>query len=260
MSVDSHTLELKKFRLTLHYYGLAEEKKTPVIFIHGAGGNGTLWHNQLLGLARVCTPLAVDLPGHGSSEGEAADRISTYREQIKDFIESAGLSKAVLCGHSMGGAIAMDCALNYPENLAGLILVSTGARLKVAPKILETYREGKQNLSLAKHLYGPDAREELVREGEKMLAETPPEVSYSDFTACDQFDAMEEISNIDLPTLVLCGEQDAMTPPKYSRSLAEKIPGARLELFPTGGHMLMQEQADQVNKAISRFLQDKNLS
>ena len=260
MNTVSQTLELKKARIPFHYYGKAERHRVPIVFIHGAGGNGTLWDNQLLGLSSRYAALAVDLPGHGKSGGNAANRISTYRDYVKDFFDSAGFSKAVLCGHSMGGAISLDYALQHPKDVEALILVSTGSRLRVAPKILETYREGKTNPSLVRHLYGPDAPEELVREGETMLENVPPETSYADFTACDQFNAMERLHEIDRPVLILCGEQDVMTPPKYSRFLCEAINGARLELLPTGGHMLMQEKGDEVNRAIDRFLQNNQIA
>ncbi len=259
MPTVSTTTELKKARIPLHYYGQLQERRPPLIFVHGAGRNGAQWKSQLLGITSACAPLAIDLPGHGRSGGEAQNRVSAYREYLKDFLESSGISSAILCGHSMGGAIVLDYALRYPEDTRALILVSTGSRLRVAPHILESFRAGKNVPNLSRHLYGPDAPEELIQEGEAQLAQVPAAVSYADYSACDAFDVTECLPEIKLPVLVLCGEQDAMTPPKYSRFLAEKIPGARLELLPTGGHMLMQEKGDQVNRAIERFLQEKGI-
>ncbi len=256
MSTNLNTIKLKKKGILLHYYGQIQADRLHILFVHGASGNGTLWQHQLQGLSADYAPLAVDLPGHGHSGGKAQNRIPAYRKDLKDFKDSAGIPKFVLCGHSMGGAVALDYALNHPEDLKALILISTGGKLRVAPQLLETYRSGQKNPSLVKHLYGPQAPEELVRAGAALLEQVPAEVSYADFLACDHFDVQDRLNVIDLPVLILCGEQDVMTPPKYSRFLAETIPGGRLEVFPESGHMLMQEQGDRVNQSLKKFLQE----
>lgn len=247
-------VNLKKNGFKLNYFGKIEKGKLPLVFLHGAGGNGSLWQEQLKGLAEEFSPLAVDLPGHGASEGQAANRISIYRQCIKDFKDTLELPPYVLGGHSMGGAITIDYALNHPEDLRAIILVATGGKLRVLPQILEKYRQGIQQPELVRHLYGPDAPEELIKEGKEMLMSVPPAVSYADFTACDNFNVLNELERIKIPTLVLCGDQDVMTPPKYSQFLAEKMPGAALKIIPGGGHMLMLEKPRDVNKAIIEFL------
>ncbi len=256
MSANSNTTKLKKKGILLNYYGQIQVDRLHILFVHGASRNGMLWQHQLQGLSEDYAPLAVDLPGHGRSEGKAQHRISAYREDLKDFKDSAGIPKFVLCGHSMGGAVVLDYALNHPEDLEALILMSTGGKLRVAPQLLETYRSGQKNPSLVQHLYGPQAPEELVRAGADLLKQVPAEVSYADFLACDTFDVKDRLYAIDLPVLIMCGEQDVMTPPKYSRFLAENIPGARLELFPESGHMLMQEKGEPVNQSLKKFLQE----
>ncbi len=256
MFASSNTMKLKRKGILLHYYGQIQAGRLHILFVHGASGNGTLWHHQLQGLFADYAPLAVDLPGHGRSEGEAQNRIPAYRDDLKDFKDSAGLPKVVLCGHSMGGAVVLDYALNHPEDIEALVLISSGGKLRVAPQLLETYRSGQKSPSLVQHLYGSQASEELVRAGADLLEEVPTEVSYADFSACDAFNVKDRLYTIDLPVLILCGEQDVMTPPKYSRFLAENIPGARLELFPESGHMLMQEQGDLVNQSLKKFLQE----
>lgn len=256
MFASSNTLKLRQKGILLHYYGQIQAGRLHILFVHGAAGNGTLWHQQLQGLSGEYAPLAVDLPGHGRSEGTARHCISDYRDDLKDFLDSAGITRVVLCGHSMGGAVVLDYALNHPEGVAALILISTGAKLRVAPHLLETYRSGRKIPSLVEHLYGPQASEELVRAGADLLEEVPAEVSFADFSACDAFDVKDRLFTMDLPVLVMCGEQDVMTPPKYSRLLADHIPGARLQLFPESGHMLMQEQAERVNQGLKKFLQE----
>jgi len=105
--------------------------------IHGAGGNTLSWIRQLEGLADAARVVALDLPGHGESEGGGCRRIEDYARVVGGFISAAGLGRVVLGGHSMGGGIAQTVALEHPELLAGLVLVGTGARLRVLRRIFE---------------------------------------------------------------------------------------------------------------------------
>ncbi|RJX29278.1 MAG: alpha/beta hydrolase [Dethiobacter sp.] len=253
MPLKSNFVQLKKYGFKMCYYGNFVEEKLPLLFIHGSGGNGLLWKPQLTGLAEEFAPMAIDLPGHGNSEGDAADDISLYCDYIKDFMESINLPPFILAGHSLGGAIALSYALKYPADLKALILAATGGRLRVAPKFLNLYRAGKHESSLVKNLYGPDADKNMIKKGEEMVLTVPPGVFYADFSACNKFDVLNQLGQIKLPALVLCGEQDLMTPPKYSLFLAEKIPGAELQILPGSGHMPMLEKSEEVNKTITGF-------
>lgn len=255
---SQHYVKLPRSGCTVCYYRGGENNQVPLLFVHGAGGHGLFWEEQLEGLAERFFCLALDLPGHGHSEGRPADEIEVYRNYIREFKEALDLPPVALAGHSMGGAIAISFALSYPEQLKALILVSTGGKLRVASQLLETYRQGKKAPELVKHLYGKGASQELIEKGKEELLKVPPEVHYADFTACDNFNALEQLAQIEVPALVLCGEEDVMTPPKFSSRLAEVIPYARLEIFPGSGHMLMQEKPARVNKAIADFLAEIN--
>ena len=123
----------------LERYGRGEK----VLFLHGAGGSTASWYFQK-GLQTVCEVVLVDLPGHGKSGGEGLRTIEGYVESVRAVITENGLEGCYLVGHSMGGAIAISLALAAPELLAGLVLVGTGARLKVFPKILEGILNDKE--------------------------------------------------------------------------------------------------------------------
>ncbi len=258
MSLSKNFVHLPDSGFELCYYGRLENEKLPLVFLHGAGGHGLFWEDQLEGLGAQFCCLAPDLPGHGHSKGAAAAEIERYREHVREFKETLGLPPLVLGGHSMGGAIAISYALAYPGDLKALILISTGGKLRVAPNLLETYRQGKQAPELVKHLYGRGAKKELVEKGKAELLKVPAAVSYADFTACDTFNALDRLQEIKIPALVLCGEEDVMTPPKFSTHLAEAIPHAEAKIFPGGGHMLMQEKPNEVNHAIAVFLEKIN--
>lgn len=240
----------------MYHYAAGIPDREPegvVVFVHGAGGNHRHWSFQVpsLGLKRLT--LAVDLPGHGLSEGQAAKSIGEYAEFIYDFAEHVSGSRFFLAGHSMGGAIAMDFALRFPEKLAGLILVGTGARLRVAPALLETFGSGRHFMPLIDLAYGPDTPAELVDLAREEMRQTNPDVHYSDFLACDAFDIMERVGEINTPTLVLGASEDRLTPLKYSRYLAEQIKNARLEIIEGAGHMMTLEKPEAVNRYIEQF-------
>ncbi|MEW6661777.1 MAG: alpha/beta fold hydrolase [Bacillota bacterium] len=227
-----------------------------VVLVHGAGGSSSRWRYQVKALANIHSPVALDLPGHGLSGGQPCDQVFLYREWVKQFVDVLGLKKIVLAGHSMGGAIALDFALTYQSYLEGLILVSTGARLRVDPARLESYQKGEYRVEWARMSYSPAAPPELVEKGVQETLTADPAVRYADFLACDRFDAMSRLSDISRPTLVICGRDDVATPVKFSQHLAEKIPGARLVLLPRAAHMVMLEKPQEVNEAILEFLQE----
>ncbi|KLU60231.1 2-hydroxy-6-oxononadienedioate/2-hydroxy-6-oxononatrienedioate hydrolase [Peptococcaceae bacterium CEB3] len=239
----------------IHYEeeGKGKAEEQTVLFVHGAGGSWGTWEKQLAGI-RGRHLVAVDLPGHGESGGKAQDEIAGYREFVHRFAQVLGLKRFVLVGHSMGGGIALDFALTYPETLAGIILVGSGARLRVSPAILGVLAEGRHPLASVKYMYAKDAEEKILDQARKEMEQVPPQVYESDFQACDRFDVMDRVASIGVPALILCGEDDLMTPAKFSRYLQEKMPKTSLTLVPAAGHMVMSEQPQAVNRAIEDFL------
>ncbi len=225
-----------------------------VVFIHGAAGSGARWANQVKMLAGGHYPVALDLPGHGASGGWPCEQIFLYREWVKQTVEALGLGNIVLVGHSMGGAVALDFALTYPSYLQGLILVSTGARLRVDPARLESYRKGEYRAEWARLSFSPAASSGLVEQGVRDALAADPAARYADFLACDRFDVLSQVNKIPAPALVVCGQDDLATPVKFARYLAENIPRARLVLIDRAAHMVMLEQPEELNKAIKDFL------
>jgi pimeloyl-ACP methyl ester carboxylesterase len=226
------------------------------VFIHGAGGTHQHWLYQVRDLPDAPS-YAVDLPGHGRSEGPGRDSVAAYGDWLVAFLDSAGVDKAVLVGHSMGGAIAQDVALRYPARVAGLGLIATGARLRVAPAILDGLRqEPKATVQLiSDSVYGPETPVEVARQGRRQMEAIAPEVYIGDFVACNTFDEMTRLGEIAVSTFVLCGTQDLMTPSKYSLYLRDHIQGASLHLVEGAGHMVMIERPEAVVQALIEFLE-----
>lgn len=243
----------------LYYFVHEAENITrpPVILIHGAGGSHLNWPPQVRRLDGQ-PMLAVDLPGHGKSAGVGRQVIAEYAADIIEFMAALKLRTAVIVGHSMGSGVALTLALEYPKSVLGLGLIGGGARLRVAPDLLECAANPAMFASAVEMItansYGSQADPRLKELGGKRLAETRPPVLYGDFLACDGFNVMDNLPRIKTPTLVLVGAEDRMTPPKFSQSLADRIPKARLQVVPDAGHMLMLEKPDEVASALAGFL------
>ncbi len=227
-----------------------------LVLIHGAGGDHGTWTRQLEGLADSATVVALDLPGHGASSGDGCRTVADYAAVVRQFLVALGRGPVVLGGHSMGGAISQALALTAPGLLEGLVLVGTGARLKVFPRLFELmakdYAEGVAFVT--GYAWSPSSPEALKEGGRRTMSATRPAVTIDDFRACDSFDVMDRVGGIRLPTLVVVGEDDELTPPKYSDFMARGIPGARLVRIPRAGHYVSVEQPEEVNHAIRSFL------
>lgn len=250
--------EAEAGRVSLRWVGGPGAKGIGVVFLHGAGGNHSHWARQLQYLRRLgWGAVALDLPGHGRSPGEAQASVSAYAEAVVPTFASlfqAGFPRSVVvAGHSLGGAIALELALLHPPWLAGLCLVSSGAELPVPSEVLERLSRGERDDVVWRRAYGPCAPESLLRKAREEYASVPVEVLYRDFSACQRFDRRRDAGQVAVPTLVVCGAEDALTPPAGSRYLAEKTRG-RLLIVPRAGHMVMLERPEAVSEALADFL------
>jgi pimeloyl-ACP methyl ester carboxylesterase len=227
-----------------------------LLMIHGAGGRAQMWQSQIRPLGREINTLAIDLPGHGETPGPGRDTISSYAAWIREILLRMDTKPLFLMGHSMGGAIVQEAALLFPELLSGIILASTGPRLQVAPQFLESLKNRFEETveTIIKYAYASGADPVLMGQGAQLMKEAGPSVVHDDFLACNRFDRRNELSRIELPCLIMCGEQDKLAPPSLSEELKKAIPGARFVLVPSAGHMVMIENYRLFNEAVHDFV------
>lgn len=244
----------------LYYFahGAGDVTRPPVVLIHGAGGHQLYWPPQIRRLngERI---FAVDLPGHGKSAGVGHHTIGDYAAEIIGFVEALKLRRAVLVGHSMGGAAALQAAIDAPERVMGLGLLGSAARLRVSPTLLQTAADPSKAED-AVHMIVENSFAERTSARLKELAEqrmmtTRPSVLYGDLLACDGFDPGVRPSEIAAPTLIVFGKEDKMVPIAAGRLLKEQMQQAQLEVVDGAGHMVMLEQPDRVAGLLSQYLQ-----
>jgi pimeloyl-ACP methyl ester carboxylesterase len=238
------------------HYETAGRGTSCVCLVHGTGGTGGVWAPQLEGLAPVARVVAPDLPGHGRSGGESPPSIEASAAFVGRFLDALSVGRVVIGGHSMGGAVAQQFALTWPERVDGLILVGTGARLRVLPRLLELlardYPEGVR--LLMQMAVGAQAPAPLRASLHGLTAANPQHVVLGDLKACDVFDVMDRIGTVRVPALAICGEEDQLTPPRYSRFLGERIAGTRVVVVPGAGHYVQVEQPAATTGALRDFL------
>jgi pimeloyl-ACP methyl ester carboxylesterase len=232
-------------------------KDPSLLFIHGAGGNGEIWERQAEFFKGKHSAFRLDLPGHGGSDPQGEDRVSSYAEWVRLISEKLFPKRPfVLVGHSMGGAIVLELALTPPEGLKGIVLVGSGAKLAVTHAIFQMLSENPEAFfeTIGQFAFSSAAPMALRERFIRLSRQCPPHVIFNDFKACDHFDIRSRLIEIKLPTLVLCGEEDQLTPVKSSRYLHENMSTSRLVLIPHAGHMVMAEQPDKMNEALETFL------
>ena len=229
--------------------------KKALFFIHGSGGDHRIWIKQYTRLKDEFNIAAIDLPGHGLSEGRGEQDVSQYVEWVRKFIAALALEKPVLIGHSLGAAISLVFAIKYGEMLSAIVPVGGGARMPVNAMILEGLKTDPDSVIAlaAKFSVTRENRERLLRTVIEGLSRANPDILYGDLLACDRLDIGNEVASIGKPALVMCGADDKMTPPALSQFLRDNIPSAQLSLIENAGHMAMLENAETFNGALKSF-------
>ena len=241
----------------IHYREVgADRAGARVLYIHGTGCDGRVWERHLGALERH-HGVALDLAGHGSSEGLGFRGVADHAHVVVSLADHLGWDRFAVAGHSLGGGIALAAALYWPERIRALLMIGSGARLRVDPAILAAARReaagetvaGDPRLGFAAAT--PDAVVEAVNRGR---ADADPQVTYRDWIADDTCDFLSRVASVAVPTLALCGDEDRLTPPKYHEFLRDHMPQCRLAVIPGAGHWSFAEQPEAFDRAVSAFL------
>lgn len=236
------------------------------IFVHGAGFDHTVWKLQARYFAwHGGSVLAVDLPGHGRSEGPVLDNIEALADWVIRLMDSAGIAKAALAGHSMGSLVALDVAGRHSARVRALALLGCAVPLKVADVLIDRSAADDHLAYDLLNSWGYGRRAQLgghrvpglwmMRGGLRVLERAAPGVLNADLRACDAYEGGDAAAAaVRCPTLFVVGERDIMTPPKLTQSLAKKIVGAEVVVLPGIGHIMMEEAPDATLDALRRIL------
>jgi len=255
----------------------------PIVLAHGVTLSNRVWVRQLAALpGRGFRVVAYEHRGHGeSSVGEAGHSVANLALDLRAVLETLDLRDAVVVGHSMGGVAAQALAIEHPEIVAsrvrGIVLLSSlaytpfGSRTTQVKERIErvtdrmpdsrrVWESPHLGTALARIGFGQRPRPSHVELVRRMMAECPPETRRDAPAQLVGLDLLADLPELSVPTLVVCGTGDVITPPSESRRMANLIPGARLELLRGGGHMLMLEQADAVDDLVVAFAREVGIA
>ena len=247
--------------------GRAFDRSLPaVLLLHGAGMDRTVWSLQARYLAHHGRAvLALDLPGHGKSEGPALRSIPEMADWVAKLLDKMEIAQAAFVGHSMGALIALDLAARRAERVRALALLGIAERMPVHPDLQAA---ADRNEELAAELvasWGHARRGQIgghpapglwmAGSAIRLIDRAPDGVLAADLVACNAYAQAKQVAaSIRCPTLFVLGAADRMTPPAKAKPLIDAIAGARVITLPTAGHMMMTEQPDAVTDALRDFV------
>jgi pimeloyl-ACP methyl ester carboxylesterase len=242
----------------------------PLVLIMGLRRNAEWWYHQIPALAAHFQVIAFDNRGAGRSDKPALDySIRMFADDTAGLMDALGIERAHVLGISMGGYIAQELAINYPEKIRGLILGCTGAggsrAVLMDPERLQKfiYVEGlspEQILRKDLDIYFSDAliadRPEFIEEFIRVSLRhyQPAEAFLRQFSACRNHDTLDRVASIARPTLILAGDDDPLVPHQNSLILNELIPASQLRLFPGLRHCFFMEAAAEFNRQVIDWL------
>jgi pimeloyl-ACP methyl ester carboxylesterase len=243
----------------------------PVIFLHAFPLNRSMWEGEMIALLQDGRYRLVSLDWRGFGESEITSEISTmelFANDVAGVMDALGIEKAILCGLSMGGYAAFAFLRKYPQRLHGLILADTrpGADSEEAKanrenvaRIAETQGSAAiadlQLPRLISDYTRQNAPEVELRIRQMIEAATPQGIAAASLGMAQRADSTDLLAEIICPTLVVVGEQDALTPPNAPQDYAARIPNAQFVVIPRAGHLSNLEQPEAFLQAIRNFLQ-----
>lgn len=237
-----------------------------VILVHGAGLDRTVWQLQTRNIAFMGRRVyAVDLPGHGRSEGDALTTIEDMAGWIPDFMDAANIEKAKLIGHSMGSFVTLEAAARYPDRVEALCLMGISDTMPVHPDLIAA---AERNERLAPELiifWGLGEKAKIgghphpglwVHNASQIIFENAKTgVLHNDLAACNAYQgALEAASKVKCKTLFVLGKDDMMTPANKGKIVADAIENATLDVIDKCGHMMIIERPHSVHAALKGFV------
>ncbi|MGE0876632.1 MAG: alpha/beta fold hydrolase [Burkholderiales bacterium] len=243
-----------------------EPAKPSVVFVHGAGLDHSWWglQSRYFGY-HGWNVLAVDLPGHGRSEGPPIARVEAMADWVVRLLDAGGIAKAAIVGHSMGSLVALHCAASHPERIERIALIGTAYPMKVGAAFLDAAKRNDHAAFDMETIWGHAAQVPLAGNpnpgmwmyGDTLarLARLAPGVLYTDLNACNAYaGGMDAAAKVQCPALFVLGRRDVMTPPKAAADLARAIRNSRTVQIGFSGHSLMAEAPDDTLDALIGFL------
>lgn len=237
-----------------------------ILLVHGAGGSSRHWEPLLKAwfessLPDGVFPVAIDLPGHGKSGGTVLKSVTAIADFLNVVLDELEIKQPVcLIGHSAGGLLGMQFALNYPQRVDRLVLIATSACIQLHPDFLHQATTGDWDYEMLQQSFSaeiPDVLKQLVLDEFRHLRLS---LDASDFMDLSSVDLRPALSELTMPIAIVTGDDDVIISPRKSKLLQRDLPHAELVIIPGGGHYVQVEQASRVAAVLTNFLQTSRLA
>jgi len=267
MRYFGNNIKLFVNNLVVSYTDQGSDNAPVIIFIHGFPLNKTMWNNQVEALKGRYRVIAYDIRGHGESDAGNDDlSIELFAADLIQFMDMLKIEKASLCGLSMGGYIALNAIEHHPERFEALVLSDTNCQAdseegkeKRMKSIHSILKNGVSNYAdeSVKNLFTHESfstHEEEITSVKKMICNTSEESICCTLLALSaRKETCNRLSGIDVPVLILVGEEDKITPPEVSTLMREKIKDSTMYVIPHAAHLSNLEQPEEYNEQLMRF-------
>lgn len=237
-----------------------------ILFVHGAGMDHSVWVMPARHFARRgFSVLAPDLPGHGRSEGPSLTTIEDMADWLAGLLDAAKVESVKVAGHSMGSLAAYALAYRHPDRVSALALVGTATPMPVSDELLGAARANHHAAIDMANTWSHSARGRLggndlpgiwmLGAGERLLERAGRDVFFTDLAACNEFDADRCAGTLRVPSLLILGEDDLMTPTARGRALLKRLPQARVQEIAGAGHAMLSESPNELLDALKSIFE-----
>lgn len=254
------------------YYNDVGEGDVPILFLHGFPFDKSMWNEQLDSLKSLHRVIAVDIRGFGQSKDENTDlTIDLFAEDVIAMMDKLAIKKAIICGLSMGGFIALNAIKRFPERFEALLLCDTNCIADTADAKEKRYKAIEQirsegtdefNEKFIKNVFHPDSlinKREVVNDLRSTVFANSERIITAGLVAlAERFETCSSLKAVKVPTLIICGREDNVTPLSQSQFMHDHIDGAVLKIIETAGHVSNLEQPETFNKHLLDFLNSLN--
>lgn len=251
--------------IDLHYSDIGPQDTTPIVFLHGFPFDHTMWDQQLIYFPSRARCIAPDLRGFGQSGYDGARSMDDMAQDVIDLLNEIGVKKAVICGLSMGGYVAFAMWRKAPRLFAKLVLADTKApgdtpeakagRMELAKKVLDGGSSVQADANMPKLFAGQNQKSAAAGKIRRLIeAQTPKSIAATLKALADRADSTPTLADIIVPTLILVGQQDALTPVTDAAFMRDHIKGSRMTIIHDAGHMSPMENYAEFNAALEEFL------
>lgn len=235
--------------------------RTPILFLHGVGSDKSVWAPQLDHFGRSRRAVSLSYPGYGASDFAIDATRDDYATAVLAVMDALDIEQAHICGLSLGGVVAIALHHAAPQRCASLILADTFAVHPDGQAIFDRSEEASRTIGMpalaearAGVLLGKDAGPDIHHSVIETMSAIDPAAYVIGARAVWLADQRDRATAIGVPTLVLVGDEDVITPPALSSELAALIPGAEMQVIPAAGHLANIEQPAAFNAAFDAFL------